>query len=53
MKGLLNFIQDEEGINFAEYAILLGIITIAIASVITALGDKFGTSVTNATDVFN
>ena len=51
MNSLLNFIKDEEGVDFAEYALLLGIITIAIASVITAFGTKIGTSITNATTV--
>lgn len=51
MNGLLNFIKNEEGADLAEYALLLGIITIAIASVITTFGSKIGTSVTNATSV--
>ena len=51
MKNLFNFIQDEEGADLAEYALLLGIITIAIASVITTFGSKIGTSITNATNV--
>ena len=51
MKSLINFIKDEEGADLAEYAILLGIITIAIASVITAFGSKIATSITNATNV--
>ena len=53
MNSFLNFIKDEEGVDLAEYAILLGIITIAIAAVITAFGSKLETSVTNATNVFN
>ena len=53
MNSLLNFIKDEEGADFAEYALLLGIITIAIASVITAFGSKISASVTNATNVLN
>ncbi len=53
MKSLLNFICDEEGADLAEYAILLGIITIAIASVITTFGSKISTSITNATNVLN
>ncbi len=53
MKSLLNFIQDEEGVDLAEYAILLGIITVAIAAVITAFGTKLETSITNASNVLN
>ncbi len=51
MNNLLNFIKDEDGADFAEYALLLGIITVAIAAVITAFGSKLETSVTNATNV--
>ena len=53
MNSLLFFIKNEEGVDLAEYAILLGIITIAIAAVITAFGTKIGESVTNATNAFN
>ena len=53
MNSLFNFIKDEEGADFAEYVILLAIITISIASVITAFGSKIGTNVTNATNVLN
>ena len=51
MNSFLNFINDEEGVDLAEYALLLGIITIAIAAVITTFGSKLETSVTNATNV--
>jgi len=50
MNNLLNFIKDEDGADLAEYALLLGIITIALASVITAFGAKIGTAITNATN---
>ncbi len=52
MNSLLNFIKDEDGVDLAEYALLLGIITIAIASAITLFGTKLETAVTNATNVF-
>ena len=51
MNSFLNFIKDEDGVDLAEYAILLGIITIAIATVITAFGTKLETLITNATNV--
>lgn len=51
MNSLFTFIIDEEGADLAEYALLLGIITIAIASVITTFGSKISTSITNATNV--
>ncbi len=51
MNNLFDFIRDEDGADFAEYALLLGIITIAIASAITAFGTKLETSITNASNV--
>ncbi len=53
MNSLFNFLKDEEGVDLAEYAILLGIITVAIASIITAFGSKIGDIIQNATNVFN
>ncbi len=51
MNKLVQFIKDEEGASMAEYALLLGLITVAIATVITAFGSKLSTVVTNATGV--
>ena len=51
MNKLVNFIKDEEGASMAEYALLLGLITVAIATVVTAFGAKIATSITNATNV--
>ena len=51
MNSLFDFIKDEEGVDLAEYCLLLGIITIAIASAISLFGAKLETSVTNATNV--
>ena len=51
MNSLLNFISDEDGVDLAEYALLLGIITLAVASAITAFGSKIDTSITNAANV--
>ena len=51
MNSLLNFIKDEDGVDMAEYALLLGIITLAVASVITAFGSKIETVITNSSNV--
>ena len=51
MNTLINFLRDEEGASMAEYALLLGLITVAIATVITAFGTKIAGVVTNATTV--
>ena len=51
MNKLVQFLKDEEGASMAEYALLLGLITVAIATVITAFGTMIGTVVTTATNV--
>ena len=33
--ALTNFLRDEEGASMAEYALLLGVITVALITVIT------------------
>lgn len=40
MKKVLGFLRDDEGASMAEYALLLGLITVAIATVITAFGSR-------------
>ena len=49
MKNLIQFLKDEEGASMAEYALLLGLITVAIATVITAFGTKISGVITRAT----
>ena len=53
MNTFISFLSDEEGATMAEYALLLGLITVAIATVVTAFGGKTGTVITNATYVLN
>ena len=50
MKKLSHLIKDDSGASLAEYALLLGIITLAIAAVITAFGSRITTVITNATN---
>ena len=50
MKTLLKLIRDEEGASMAEYALLLGLITVAIATVVTTFGTRISGVVTNATN---
>ena len=40
MKTLINFISDEEGASMAEYALLLGLIVVALVTAISAFGTK-------------
>ena len=49
MKTLVRFLRDEEGASMAEYALLLGLITVAIATVVTAFGTKISGTITKAT----
>ena len=51
MNFLRKILKEEEGADLAEYALLLGIITIAVASAITAFGTKISGSITNATNI--
>ena len=50
MKTLINFLRDEEGASMAEYALLLGLITVAIATVVTTFGTKISGTITSATN---
>ena len=52
MNNLLHFLRDEEGASMAEYALLLGLITVAAATVITTLGSNVKTAITNANSAF-
>ena len=40
MEKFLSLIKEDEGASMAEYALLLGLITVAIATVITAFGGQ-------------
>ena len=51
MYKIFLLLQDEEGASMAEYALLLGLITVAIATVVTAFGTNIATVITNATAV--
>ena len=52
MNTMLRFLKDEEGASMAEYALLLGLITVAAATVITTLGSNVKTAVSNANSAF-
>ena len=50
MEKILLILKNEEGASMAEYALLLGLITVAVATVITAFGAKIAGVITNATN---
>ena len=39
-QGFLSFVRSEEGASMAEYALLLGVITVALITVITAFRNQ-------------
>lgn len=40
MKQIMQFIRDEEGASAIEYALIAGLVAVAIATVLTPLGEK-------------
>ena len=48
MKTLVKFIKDEEGATMAEYALLLGLVTVAIATVIATFRGQLVAQFTRA-----
>lgn len=53
MNKLFHFINDEEGASMAEYALLVGLITVAVATVITAFRTSLSNSFTQASNTLN
>lgn len=51
MKEIKSFLVNEEGASMAEYALLLGLITVAIAGVITLFGGRIRAVFTRAANV--
>ncbi len=49
MKDIMNLLLNEEGTSMAEYALLLGLITVAIVTVVTALGTRISGAISKAT----
>ena len=44
-KSIFNLIRDEEGATIAEYALLLGLILVAVVTVVTQFGTNISSSV--------
>jgi pilus assembly protein Flp/PilA len=38
LQAMYRFVKDEEGASAAEYALLVGLITVAMAAAVTGLG---------------
>lgn len=52
MRTILHFLRDEEGTALAEYALLLGILMLAIVTVINTFRDDIARVFTNAGNAF-
>lgn len=50
MKVLVNFITEEEGASFAEYALLLSVLIVVTSTVVIAFGDRIVAAFTRATE---
>ena len=50
MKTIEQFLKDEEGATMAEYALLLGLITVAVATVIATFRGQLAAQFTRAGD---
>jgi pilus assembly protein Flp/PilA len=50
---LRRFVQEEEGASLAEYALLLGVITVALITVITTFRQSIANIFTRTTTVLN
>jgi pilus assembly protein Flp/PilA len=48
VKHIVRFMREEEGASAAEYALLVGLITVAMATVVTTLGTAIITAIGNA-----
>jgi len=49
LNAIRQFMKEEDGASAVEYAILLGIMGVAVAALVIPLGAAVGTSLTNAT----
>ena len=51
MKILINFCRDEEAATVAEYALLLGLVLVAVTTIVTAFGTRINSSISASTTV--
>ncbi len=50
MRSLVRLFKDEEGATMAEYALLLGLVTVAIATVVATFRGQLAAQFTRAGD---
>lgn len=51
MKCLLNILIREDGATIAEYALILGLILIVVATIITTFGTRISCSISQSSTV--
>ncbi len=51
--GFRRFVREEEGASLAEYALLLGVITVALITVITTFKDSIANIFNKTTNTLN
>lgn len=49
LNAIRQFVKEEEGASAAEYALLVGLITVLMAGSVTLLGTAIQTAINNAT----
>lgn len=49
LNAIRQFMKEEDGASAAEYALLVGLITVLMAAAVTGLGGAIITALTNAT----
>lgn len=53
LNAIRQFVKEEDGASGVEYAILLGIMGVAVAALVGPLGTAIGNALTNATNAIN
>ena len=49
MNLIAKFIVDEEAATVAEYALLLGLVLVAVTTIVTAFGTRINSTISKAT----
>lgn len=53
LNAIRQFVKEEEGASAAEYALLVGLITVLMAGAVTGLGTAIIGAINNATAAFS
>ena len=50
MSYILKFLLDEEAATIAEYALMLGLVLVAVVTIVTSFGTRINSAISNAGD---